>query len=58
MLGDDVPDRFVCFQRRTGDPLCFGRTGATTIKIVDNDGKALLSTFVFSRLSREILFAR
>ena len=39
VLGDDVPDRFACFQRRTSDPLCFGRTGATTIKIEDNDGK-------------------
>ena len=41
VLGDDVPDRFACFQRQTGDPLCFGRTGATTIKIEDNDGKVL-----------------
>ena len=41
VLGDDVPDRFACFQRRTGDPLCFGRTGATTINIEDNDGKAV-----------------
>ena len=39
VLGDDVPDRFACFQRRTGDDLCFGRTGATTIKIEENDGK-------------------
>ena len=39
VLGDDVPERFACFQRRTGDPLCFGRTGATTIRIEDNDGK-------------------
>ena len=37
VLGDDVPDRFACFQRRTHDSLCFGRTGATTIKIEDND---------------------
>ena len=41
VLGDDVSDRFACFQRRTGDPLCFGRTGATTIKIEDNDGEVL-----------------
>ena len=40
-LGYDVPDRFACFQRRTGDDLCFERTGGTTIKIEDNDGKAL-----------------
>ena len=39
VLGDDVPDRFACFQRQKGDPLCFGRTGGTTIKIEDNDGK-------------------
>ena len=39
VLGDDVPDRFACFQRRKDDPLCFERTGATTIKIEDNDGK-------------------
>ena len=39
VLGYDVPDEFACFQRRTDDPLCFGRTGATTIKIEDNDGK-------------------
>ena len=36
-VGDDVPNGFACFQRRTGDPLCFGRTGGTTIKIEDND---------------------
>ena len=41
VLGDDVPDRFACFQRQTGDSLCFGRTGVTTIKIEDNDGKVL-----------------
>ena len=46
-LGDDVPDRFACFQRRTGDDLCFGRTGATTIKIEDNDGKALQKHLAF-----------
>ena len=54
VLGVDVPDRFACFQRRTGDPLCFGRTGATTIKIEDNDGK--FSDFMnckFSRVSRK-----
>ena len=41
MLGDDVPDSFACFKRLTGNDVCFGRTGATTIKIEDNDGKAL-----------------
>ena len=39
MLGDDVPDRFPCFLRRTSLDLCLGRTGATIIKIEDNDGK-------------------
>ena len=39
VVGDDVPDGLSCFQRRTGDPLCFGRTGGTTIKIEDNDRK-------------------
>ena len=41
VLGDDVPNDFACFQRRTGDDLCFGRTGGTTIIIEDNDGEAL-----------------
>ena len=39
VLGNDVPEAFACFQRRTGDDQCFGRTGATTIKVEDNDGK-------------------
>ena len=38
-LGDDVPDRFACFQEQIGDTECFGRTGATEIRIADNDGK-------------------
>ena len=42
VVGDDVPDGLSCFQRRTGDPLCFGRTGGTTIKIEDNDRKYFL----------------
>ena len=41
VVGDDVPDGLSCFQRRIGGPLCFGRTGGTTIKIEDNDSKAL-----------------
>ena len=38
-LGTDVPDSFACFQRRLGDERgCIaGRTGATTIQIIDND---------------------
>ena len=38
-IGDDVPDSFACFQRHVGDTDCFGRTGATEIRIMDNDGK-------------------
>ena len=41
VLGDDVPNDLACFQREINDPLCFGRTGGTTIRIEDNDGKAL-----------------
>ena len=37
VLGDDVPDDFACFQRQIGDIECY-RTGATEIKIEDNDG--------------------
>ena len=38
-LGDDVTDRFACFQRRDGDErgCAAGRTGATAIRIIDND---------------------
>ena len=38
VLGVDVPDSFICFQRQVDDCDCFGRIGATEIKIVDNDG--------------------
>ena len=38
-LGDDVPENFVCFQRQMSDTQCFGRTGSTEIRIMDNDGK-------------------
>ena len=38
-IGDDVPDRFACFQRQVGDTECFNRTGATEIRMMDNDGK-------------------
>ena len=38
-IGDDVPDSFACFQGQVGDTECLGRTGATEIKIMDNDGK-------------------
>ena len=38
-LGADVTDRFACFQRQYGDEqgCAAGRTGATTIRIIDND---------------------
>ena len=38
-IGDDVPDSFACFQGQVGDRACLGRTGATEIRIMDNDGK-------------------
>ena len=38
-IGDDVPDRFTCFQIYVHDTDCFGRTGATEIRIKDNDRK-------------------
>ena len=41
-LGPDVPDNFTCFQNQVGDTDCFGRKGATEIKIVDNDRKSSL----------------
>ena len=37
-IGDDVPDSFACFQRHVGETDCFNRTGATKIRIMDNDG--------------------
>ena len=37
-IGDDVPDSFACFQRQVGETDCFNRTGATEIRIMDNDG--------------------
>ena len=38
-LGADVTERFTCFQRRDGDErgCAAGRTGATAIRIIDND---------------------
>ena len=48
-IGDDVPyNCFVegvglsdcsCFQTRVGETQCFGRRGATEIRITDNDSK-------------------
>ena len=37
-IGDDVPDSFACFQRYVGETDCLNRTGATEIRIMDNDG--------------------
>ena len=36
-IGDDVPDGISCFQRGVGLTECFGRRGATEIRITDND---------------------
>ena len=41
-LGPDVlevPFNFSCFQLQVGETLCFGRRGATEIRITDNDRK-------------------
>ena len=38
-LGPDVSDRIACFQLQAGDSRCFGRRGATEIRITDNDRK-------------------
>ena len=40
-LGPDVPDRIACFQLQAGDSGCFGRRGATEIRITDNDRKEI-----------------
>ena len=56
VLGNDVPDEFACFQRRTGDDRCFGRTGGTTIKIEDNDSEAAF--FWFVDFPESILYSR
>ena len=43
-LGPDVTDtpfNFSCFQLRAGATACFGRCGATTIRITDNDRKRI-----------------
>ena len=41
-IGNDVPDapfNFSCFQLAAGEIECFGRRGATEIRITDNDRK-------------------
>ena len=38
-IGADVPDAVACFQAEEGQTDCFGRRGATEIRITDNDRK-------------------
>ena len=36
-IGPDVSENFTCFQTQAGLQDCFGRRGATEIRILDND---------------------
>ena len=38
-IGPDVPDGASCFQITEGATQCYGRKGATEIRIIDNDRK-------------------
>ena len=38
-IGPDVPENVSCFQLGAGRTECFGRRGATEIRIIDNDRK-------------------
>ena len=38
-IGPDVPENISCFQTAVGETECFGRRGATEIRITDNDRK-------------------
>ena len=38
----DVPESFVCFKPQFNDRNCYGRRGATEIRIVDDDGMLVL----------------
>ena len=40
-IGPDVPDGVSCFQTGEGVTQCFGRRGATEIRITDNDRRFL-----------------
>ena len=40
-IGPDVPDGVSCFQFYEGAVSCFGRKGATEIRITDNDRKLI-----------------
>ena len=44
-IGRDVPDGVCCFQTAVGTTRCFGRLGATEIRITDNDCKFLSSLY-------------
>ena len=44
----DVPENISCFQIQEGITECSGNKGATTIRIVDNDGKHLYFLKIFS----------
>ena len=41
-IGRDISDEISCFQTLVGQAECFGRQGATQIRIVDNDRKYLI----------------
>ena len=41
VIGPDVPDGVSCFQTGEGGTQCFGRLGATEIRITDNDRRFL-----------------
>ena len=41
-IGPDVPAGVSCFQTAEGETDCFGRRGATQIRIIDNDRKFLI----------------
>ena len=52
-IGSEVPESFLCFQRQAvGDDACFGRSGATEVRILDNDGE-----FVNNRTSLLLHFS-
>ena len=44
-IGRDVPENISCFQTYVGHTECFGRLGATEIRITDNDCKFLSSLY-------------
>ena len=49
-LGPDVTDtpfNFSCFQLQAGETECFGRRGATEIRITDNDRKLIELQFLY-----------